>query len=329
MSPRASRIVRLTTTALVLALLVVFAFRVDWAAIWLAVRGASPSLLLAAALVNLLSLVLKGIRWWVFLRPIGVRSMSLAIRATFAGAGLNNVLVANGGEAARVLFVAREGRAPVQRVLATLALERLFELVGYAVLLALAALFLRLPPVLAPVRPYALLVLVVLGALVVYLLRHPGAAEQVSTAHGGWTSRAARWLGRVGATMAELTNGPRVAGALVLSLAVWVLQVATYHLTAMAAHLPIPLVGTVAALLAVNLGFALRATPGSVGVFQVLYAAAATAFGMNRDLAIAAAFLIQSQQMLPVTAIGVLLAPDFLLRRTRPAADESLRSAAD
>ena len=42
-------------------------------------------------------------------------------------------------------------------------------------------------------------------------------------------------------------------------------------------HNPAPailclILGTIAALIAVNLGFALRATPGNVGLFQVLYA---------------------------------------------------------
>ena len=73
-------------------------------------------------------------------------ALALAIRATFAGAGLNNVLVANGGEAARVVFVARAAHVPSAKVLATLALERMFELVGYVVMLALAVSFLELPP---------------------------------------------------------------------------------------------------------------------------------------------------------------------------------------
>ena len=55
-------------------------------------------------------------------------SLWLAIKATFAGAGLNNILVANGGEAARVVFVARAAHVPSAKVLATLALERMFEL---------------------------------------------------------------------------------------------------------------------------------------------------------------------------------------------------------
>jgi uncharacterized membrane protein YbhN (UPF0104 family) len=93
------------------------------------------------------------------------------------------------------------------------------------------------------------------------------------------------------------------------------------------------LVGTVAAILAVNLGFALRATPGNVGVFQAAYALTAAAFGMDKDQAIAVAFLIQTQQILPITLIGAALAPEFIFKRKKVvrAADEGLdlRSRAD
>ena len=76
-------------------------------------------------------------------------------------------------------------------------------------------------------------------------------------------------------------------------------------------------VGTVAAILAVNLGFAVRATPGNVGVFQAAYALIAVAFGMDKDQAIAVAFLIQTQQIIPITLIGVAMAPEFIFRRKK------------
>jgi len=103
------------------------------------------------------------------------------------------------------------------------------------------------------------------------------------------------------------------------------MQVWTYALTARAADFHLSLVGTIAALLAVNLGFAIRATPGNVGVFQALYALVATAFGMDRNQALAVAFLIQTQQIIPVTLLGVALAPEFIFRRHgRRAADSGL-----
>ena len=120
MKPVVARTLRLGLTGLILMMLVLFARKVNWHDIWRTMQSASLPILHGAALINLASIVVKGIRWWVFLRPIGAPSLPLALRATFAGAGLNNVLVANGGEAARVVFIARAAHVPSAKVLATL-----------------------------------------------------------------------------------------------------------------------------------------------------------------------------------------------------------------
>jgi uncharacterized protein (TIRG00374 family) len=316
-----TRALRLTITGLILVMLVVFATKVNWHSTWAAIEDSSISILLAAALVNLLSLALKGVRWWIFLRPIGVTSLWLALRATFAGAGLNNVLVANSGEAARVIFVSRAAHVTSAKVLATLALERLFELIGYVVLLALAVSFLPLPSVLERTRPFAWLALVLMAGMLVYLVRRPEGPEQVLEATGdGWRTKVRQYMRRFVHAISGISTGPRFGIALALSVGIWALQVATYALTAIAAHFPLPLVGTVAAILAVNIGFAIRATPGNVGLFQMLYAATTTAFGFDQDQAIAVAFLIQTQQILPVTILGIALAPEFIFQKRRKAA---------
>ena len=309
---------RLGLTGLILVMLVLFARRVNWHDTWATMRSASWPLLLAAAAVNLASIVVKAIRWWVFLRPVGATSLPLAMRATFAGAGLNNVLVANGGEAARVVFVARAAHVPSAKVLATLALERLFELVGYVVLLSLAATFLELPHSLERVKPFAILALVGMAALLAWLLRRPDVVESVAAPHpSNWRGRVRAYGSRFVETIGQVSSGPRFIAALLLSVGAWALQVATYQLTAQAGHLPMTTVATVAALLAVNLGFALRATPGNVGLFQAAYAATAAAFGMDQNQAIAVAFLIQAQQILPVTLLGIALAPEFIFKKSK------------
>jgi uncharacterized protein (TIRG00374 family) len=318
MKPAVSRFLRLGLTGLILVMLVLFARKVNWHDTWHTMQSASLPILLGAAAVNLASIIVKGVRWWVFLRPIGARSLPLAQRATFAGAGLNNVLVANGGEAARVVFVARAAHVPSAKVLATLALERLFELVGYVVLLSLAATFLELPHSLERVKPFAIGLLVAMVALLSWLLRRPDVVESVAGPKPvSWRGRLKAYGSRFVQTIGQVSSGPRFIAALILSVLAWALQVATYQLTAESAHLPMTTVSTVAALLAVNLGFALRATPGNVGVFQAAYAATAAAFGMDYNQAIAVAFLIQAQQILPITLIGVALAPEFIFKKGR------------
>lgn len=153
MKKAVTHIIRLLLSAVIIVALVLFARKVNWHSTWHSMEQANLTILVAAAVVNLLSLALKAVRWWIFLRPVGAKSFWLALKATFAGAGLNNILVANGGEAARVVFVARASHIQSAKILATLALERMFELIGYVVMLALSVSFLELPPVLARLRP--------------------------------------------------------------------------------------------------------------------------------------------------------------------------------
>ena len=168
MKKAGSRILRLALSALIITGLVLYARTVNWHATWQRITEADRTVLVFAALVNLASLAGKAVRWWIFLRPVGAESLWMAMKATFAGAGLNNVLVANGGEAARVVFVARAAHVQSAKVLATLALERMFELIGYIVLLALSVSFLELPPLLRGTRPFAWLALALVIVLLVY-----------------------------------------------------------------------------------------------------------------------------------------------------------------
>jgi uncharacterized membrane protein YbhN (UPF0104 family) len=165
------KLLRVAILIAVLVALVAFARNVNWTEAWRAMRTASLPLILAAALANIASVALKGVRWWIFLRPIGVTSLGLALRGFFAGAALNAVFIANSGEAARVVFVSRAANVTSARVLATLALERFFETFGYVLLLTAAATFLALPPALTRMRPAAIAALVVMAAILVFLCR--------------------------------------------------------------------------------------------------------------------------------------------------------------
>jgi uncharacterized protein (TIRG00374 family) len=235
-----------------------------------------------------------------------------------AGAALNNVLVANGGDAARVAIVARRENVSSAPVLATLALDRLCDLVTYGMLFVTAAFAVPLPPELARWRVPGLLVLgafaVIAGALM-WRRAPTSRAEAVDAAQQStYLERARVYWRRLVATSASVATVPRIALALVLSLVGWAGQWATFHYAAHAAAFPTTPAHSLLALLAVNASFLVRLTPGNVGVFQLLYALAATSTGLDRDAAVAVAFLIQLIQYIPVTVIGLLLAPSLASR---------------
>ncbi|MEO7501883.1 MAG: lysylphosphatidylglycerol synthase transmembrane domain-containing protein [Gemmatimonadaceae bacterium] len=329
MNPKVARALRWFITAVIVAFLVVFARTIDWAAAWTSIRHASMPLLAAAVVVNFLSMAVKAVRWWLFLRPAGASSLPLALRATIAGAGLNNVLVANGGDAARVVFVSRATGVPSSTILATLALERLFDPVGFVILLVYGIIAFELPQTLEKWRVPAELSLVAITALLLWFLYSARKAAPTQAANQSETSlafwgRVRRYFAGFAASARSLATGPRFLGALVLSMLSWAGQLVTFVLAAEAAHVAMPYAASLAVLLAVNLGLLIRATPGNVGFFQFVYALTAEQFGIPRNDAIAVSLLIQTLQIIPLTLMGVALAPEFIFKSRAKKEAESI-----
>lgn len=329
MTPRFARVIRWLLTAVIAVFLVIFARTINWGAAWSSMLHASLPLLLAAIGVNFLSVCIKAVRWWIFLRAAGSPSLSLAFRATIAGAGLNNVLVANGGDAARVVFVSRATGVPSSTILATLALERLFDPVGFVILLVYGAIAFELPHALEKWRRPAEILLVVIAAALVWFVYH---ARNVKAEHvperrakprSLW-GRVRLYLSGFANSTRSLTTGPRFLAALILSMLSWGAQFATFALAAAAAHVEMPFAASLACLLAINLGLLVRATPGNVGFFQFVYALTAEQFGIERNDAIAVSLLIQTLQIIPITLMGIALAPEFIFKSNAKAQAESL-----
>ena len=311
-----------------LALLVVFARHVDWASTWRAVRRADVRLLAWAVAADLASILVKGGRWVVLLSAVGVRGVMAGIRDTIVGAALNNVLIANTGDAARAAISGRRSRTSSADVLAALAVDRFCDVAVYVALFGALALAVTLPGPFARWSVPAVIALMAVTLLSASLVarRAPAASVRRATPRGetspvngatpGMMARAARGVARYSRRLtkstASVAAGRRLALALALSALVWAGQWATFHLTARAAALPISRPGSLLAVLAVNASFVVRVTPGNVGLFQLLYVLAATATGLERNGALAVGLLIQLVQYIPVTGIGLLLAPGFV-----------------
>ncbi|HEX6575498.1 MAG TPA: lysylphosphatidylglycerol synthase transmembrane domain-containing protein [Gemmatimonadaceae bacterium] len=322
MNPQLGRAIRWLITLAIVVFLVVFARTIDWHAAWQSIRSASFPLLLIALAANFASLAFKAVRWWMFLRAAGARSLPLALRATIAGAGLNNVLVANGGEAARVVFVTRATGVSSSTVLATLALERLFDPVGFVILIVYASMAFDLPPALERWRipaQVALALIAVLLAWFLYSSRKAQPAELIESREeaAGFWQKIKAYLAGFALSARALANFPRFVAALVLSMLSWIGQVLTFKYAAAAAHVDMSIAASIATLIAINLGLLIRATPGNVGFFQFVFAITAEQFGIDRSDAIAVSLLIQTLQIIPMTILGAALAPEFIFRKAK------------
>jgi glycosyltransferase 2 family protein len=296
------------------ALLFLAARRVDWASAGAVLAKAAWRPFFAAIAINLGSVGLRGVRWWIFLRRVGAVPLRVAIRGAIVGSGFNNLLIANGGDATRAVLVSRTTGINAASVVASLALDRLFDPICFGLLLLIATFVMPLPAQLSAARPVVVIALLAVAVVLVMLSRStPG----TTTNHdrGGWRQRARDFRRQI----QVLSTPRRFLVALAVSAGVWALQVATFALAAQSVDIHLPIAGTIAAMLLTNAGLVLRATPGNVGYFQFAYAVAASRFGVATAPAVAAALLLQVIQIVPTTLLAVILAPRMAGRTNRPA----------
>src|SRR5439155_12808876 len=205
-------------------------------------------------------------------------------------------------------------------VLASMALEKLFDPIGFVMLLVFGVLVFELPPQFERWKVPAeilLVVIVVLLAFFVYATRRmkPEHVPERRAKPRTFMGKFRAYFVSFGQTAGRLATGPRFLAAILLSLGSWACQLWTFDLAASAAHVPMPLAGSLACLLGINVGLIIRATPGNVGFFQFVYALMAEQFGVARNDAIAVSLLIQTLQILPLTLLGIVLAPEFIFKR--------------
>ena len=319
MKTRIVRTARLGMIALVLVGTLVYVQRVPWTPAIGTMRHASLALLALALCFHFMALTGKAGIWWVFLRPLGGPPFTTVARGTLMGATLNILFVGSSGEAGRVLLMSRLTGIPSASVLATVMLERAVDLCGFLTLLACAALLFPIP------RMPGIGVWVVLSIAVIALAhwacstraRRRIAAPSASHA---LVRRCQRYARHVFASTREIATTRRVAVAVTLTLVDWCSELASYSLIAHAAHFPIGVRGSLLALLAVNVGFVVRVTPGNVGVFELVYASVAHSLGLPTDIAFGVALMLHLVQDVPTAMLGLVFGGRFFAPRSLAAA---------
>lgn len=287
--------------------------RIPWAPALATMRHASPALLALALCFHFLALSGKAAIWWTFLKPLGGPRLTTVARGTLMGATLNSLFVGSSGEAGRVVLMSRLTGLPSASVLATVVLERAVDLCGFLTLLTCAAVLYPIP------LAFARIAVGVLCAVSVLVLVHrcrcrAGAGDpRGAIASRSLVRRARRYVKLVLHSARGIATPRRLLITVALTLVDWCSELVSYSLVAHAAHFPIGVRGSLLALLAVNVGFLARVTPGNVGVFELVYASVAHSLGYPTDVAIGVALLLHLVQDVPTAALGLTLGARFFV----------------
>ncbi|MGI8546246.1 MAG: lysylphosphatidylglycerol synthase transmembrane domain-containing protein [Gemmatimonadaceae bacterium] len=312
--------------------------RLEWAAIREAWRSAAPGAIGLALLALAAGYATRIARWWVMLRVLDPNlPYSSCVRPFLGSLAVNNTMPLRAGDFVRAFGFRGLLRAPPAKIVGTLVVERVLDLV---VLLAL--FFVGLVGVARGAVPQGFITAgTVLFALslagVLALVLAPRAVEW-------FVARAllgplARWGGRSGrvatrlhgaaeqlfGTLTQVLTPGRAAVLLALSVVSWGLEGGVYAAVAWALHSHTAPFGPFFALATGTLATLLPSSPGYVGTFDYFATLGLTAYGATRIAAAAFALLTHFVLWLPPTIAGGLC---FVSLRGRGMQAEGAQSAA-
>jgi len=291
---------------------------------------ARPLPIAAAVGLVVLTSLLRGWRWQVLLAPIRRIGFGLPHDVCAIGFLANNILPARAGEVVRADLLGRMAGINRAQVLATVLLERICDLVGLILMLAVV-------PWLAPQAIGGLSrgggLLLSLGAVLLLALALAGGRRLLASARvrrrvetmGGFPGRLLQGLAegfRIGATPGV------VALAVAQTLGVWCLVGAPFHAIALAYDLPLagPVWGLPSALAIsaiTGLGSLIPSLPGQVGTFHFFAKQGLELVieaGVEIDAVRADTYTIAAHglQYLAVNAVGLIACAHRGLRIGRP-----------
>ena len=292
------------------ALLIYLATRgLDPGQVWQALRGADPLRIVLAVAVIAVVYCLQAIRWRWIARSLGTARLRTTLRFIVSGVAVNNVVPGRPGDLIRGYWLARDLRVPSAKAYGTVIVDRSSDLFVLIAVLVITYPFIPHP---AWLHRIVLLALVAAAVIALWLLvthwhtaRAPSATRIPEPAGNSWIRTQLSGLAYGTAAVASF-RAAIVIG--VISSAVWCLWALAAWLVAGSLGIALSLVQVLFVTAAINLGAALPSSPGFIGTFQYVSAAALGLFGVAHSAAFAFSILMTAVWYVPTTIAGAGIA---------------------
>lgn len=304
---------RRTATLVGLALSVAFAYYavrgIDLAQLRDALARQRYVALVPAAAALAVVVALRAWRWQLLFEPGGRPPFRHVLNALLVGYLFNTILPARAGEAARVQVLGRRTQSSRAQVLATVVVERAFDLVVLVGLLLVAAPF--LPPV--GWLPAALAIGGVaalgLGAIAIVAIARGGAAVErlvrpLARLPLLDRERVARMARSGVAGLAAVRSARSAAVAVVVTAASWLALALSTWLLLLGTELDVGFGAAVLVVIATNLVLVIPSSPAALGAFEAATVVALSAHGVARADALSFALVLHALNALPWIPLG-------------------------
>lgn len=234
---------------------------------------------------DVISYVVQAVRWKFLLTPFGKVRLTTAIRAVYAGLFANLVFPLRPGELLRSYLLAESEGISIGRVLGSVGVERLIDLVIAVASLAIASLLVDLPrPFRKVVDTLGIATLVILGIVVLLIFYLEVKLGDRQSFEGRKAKLPGRLMGALVGLHAMGTS-PSFYPAVLLSLLMPACQVLGIWAMMRSYGLPLPFFAALVVLLVINLGVSLPNAPANIGAYQFFCVLGLSVFDVEKTTA--------------------------------------------
>lgn len=280
-------------------------------------------------LIVVLVLFFRSFRWGIILEPTVKYPQWPLFSITAVGFMTISVLPARVGELTRPLLVKQKSGVRMSSTMATIVVERVFDLLTLMAVLGLVILMMPLPP---EIFRAGLVILIVALSIFVVLILMAGKKDFSLKIFNLLLNRLPARIGGVirnqlHAFIEGLEILPDVKKTLyvaLLSLIIWGLLALSCYLLFFSFRFDLSLFKAFALTVIIAIGVMLPAAPGFVGNYHYACVLGLKFFGINEAAALSYAIILHFLQILPVVAIGLGLLPsqkislpDFIKKETK------------
>ncbi len=304
-----------------------FARRFDVRSAAHALGAASPWLIGLSVLVNLVGYLIRAWRWRVLMAPVkkGIGMYNLT-STMFIGFMISFLVPFRIGEVARPVLLARREKVSTTATLATVALERLFDVMTVMSLLLVFVLTTRGSALVASrggageagqasvylrraVVATGGLVAVALPLVLLLVLFPRRVTDLLHRLHGrrrGAAARLTETVEKLIAGLGVMRHRKHLTQSIALSFLMWLVIDASVLLGVRAFGLPLRFTDMFLLIVPLGLGIVMP-TPGGVGPYEFLCQVSLTGFwGVAQASAGAAAITLHAVTLLPTIVLGLL-----------------------
>jgi glycosyltransferase 2 family protein len=253
---------------------------------------------------DVLSYVVQAVRWKLLLSPFGKVKITHAIRAVYAGLFANLIFPLRPGELLRCYLISDSEDISIGKVLGSVGVERLVDLVIATASLAVVSLLVDLPRKfrrVADTLGIATLVLLAIVVIVIYVLEVK--LERQPDFGAGPRRLPGRLMGAL-LGLHAMGTAPSFYTAVLASMLMPFCQVLGLWAMMQAYGLQLPFLAAIVVLLVINLGVSLPNAPANVGSYQFFCVLGLSVFQVEKNTATSFSFFAFLGLTVPFIFLG-------------------------